>query len=109
LAFPCNQFKNQESGTHEEILEFVHKNFNAKDKFTFFEKGDVNGLDTREIYSYLKETIPAEDGSIDIRWNFEKFLVDHSGIPYKRFHPKKSPYQDMKDSIETLLEKKEAK
>lgn len=30
-------------GTHEEILEFVETNFGAKDKFTWFEKGHVNG------------------------------------------------------------------
>lgn len=36
LAFPCNQFFSQESGTHEEILEFVKSKFGSK--FTLFEK-----------------------------------------------------------------------
>ena len=50
-------------GTHEEILDFVEKNFHAKDKFTWFEKGHVNGKETREVYSFLKNTLPSEDGT----------------------------------------------
>ncbi|KAL3789025.1 hypothetical protein HJC23_008172 [Cyclotella cryptica] len=95
------------AGTHEEILEFVEKNFQAKDKFTWFEKGHVNGKETREVYSFLKQKLPAEDGTKDIRWNFAKFLVDHEGIPYKRFGPKTNP-EEMKADIEELLAKRNA-
>ena len=94
-------------GTHEEILEFVEKNFGAKDKFTWFEKGHVNGKDTREVYSFLKEKLPSEDGTKDIRWNFAKFLVDHEGMPFKRYSPKTNP-EDMAVDVEALLAKKEA-
>ncbi|KAL7476826.1 hypothetical protein ACHAW6_002661 [Cyclotella cf. meneghiniana] len=107
LAFPCNQFGGQEPGTHDEILEFVEKNFQAKDKFTWFEKGHVNGKETREVYSFLKQSLPAEDGTKDIRWNFAKFLVDHEGTPYKRFGPKTNP-EEMKVDIEDLLAKRNA-
>jgi len=105
LAFPCNQFGKQEPGTHEEILKFSEK-FNARDKFTFFEKGDVNGEKTREVYGFLKHKLPNSDGTTDIRWNFAKFLVDHEGTPYKRFGPKTNP-SEMKGDIETLLKKLE--
>lgn len=54
-------------GTHEEILDFVETNFGAKDKFTWFEKGQVNGKNTREVYSFLKDKLPSEDGTKDIR------------------------------------------
>jgi glutathione peroxidase-family protein len=36
-----------------------------------------------------------------------KFLVDHEGVPYKRFSPKTPPF-DLKGDIEALLKKKEA-
>ena len=62
-------------GTHEEILEFSEK-FNARDKFVFFEKADVNGKNAREVFGYLKHKLPNEDGSVDIRWNFANFLVE---------------------------------
>ena len=54
-------------GTHEEILNFVESKFGAKDKFTWFEKGHVNGANTREVYSFLKEKLPSDDGTKDIR------------------------------------------
>ena len=107
LAFPCNQFGGQEPASHEKILEFVESNFGAKDKFTWFEKGHVNGKKTREVYSFLKEKLPAEDGTTDIRWNFAKFLVDHEGNPFKRYGPQTNP-DDMIPDIEELLKMKEA-
>lgn len=107
LAFPCNQFGGQEPGTSAEILEFVESKFGAKDKFTWFEKGHVNGKDTREVYSFLKQKLPAEDKTTDIRWNFAKFMVDHEGNPFKRYGPKTNP-EDMVADIEELLKKKEA-
>lgn len=54
-------------GNHEEILDFVETKFGAKDKFTWFEKGQVNGANTREVYSFLKEKLPSDDGTKDIR------------------------------------------
>lgn len=92
-------------GTHDEILAFVDTKFQSKDKFTWFEKGHVNGKETREVYSFLKNKLPAEDGTTDIRWNFAKFLVDHEGMPFKRYGPKTNP-EDMKDDIEQLLAKR---
>jgi len=74
-------------------------------KLTFFDKGHVNGSDTREVYSFLKNALPAEDGSTDIRWNFNKFLIDHEGKPYKRYGPT-TPPKDIKDDIQMLLNKK---
>jgi len=105
LAFPCNQFGAQEPGTHEDILKFVEK-FNCRDKLTFFEKAHVNGKKTREVFGFLKAALPADDGSKDIRWNFAKFLIDHTGQPIKRFGPQDSPLS-MKADIEELLEKLE--
>lgn len=65
----------QEPGTHEEILEFVQK-FDEKmtEKLVFFEKGYVNGAETRPVFSYLKQKLPNSDGSSDVRWNFGTFL-----------------------------------
>lgn len=103
LAFPCNQFASQEPGTHDEILAFVDQ-YNCRDKFDWFKKGSVNGRKTREVYSFLKRELPNPDGTSDIRWNFAKFLVDHKGVPYKRYAPKKNPLA-IKSDIEELIER----
>ena len=60
LAFPCNQFGGQEPGTNEQILTFVEK-FGARDKLEYFEKGDVNGNNAREVFSFLKRELGQED------------------------------------------------
>jgi len=73
LAFPCNQFGGQEPWPHDEIIKFVKKfDPDMDQKLVFFEKADVNGADTREVFSYLKRELPNEDGTKDIRWNFCK-------------------------------------
>lgn len=106
LLFPCNQFGGQEPGSHDIILKFVEDNFKASEKFTWFEKGDVNGSNTRGVFSFLKVKLPSGDGTNDVRWNFTKFLISHEGKPHTRYSPKTPPFA-MKDTIEQLLNNKE--
>jgi glutathione peroxidase len=40
--------------------------------------------------------------SSDVRWNFEKFLVDQEGVPYMRFEPLFLP-ADIAPHIEELI------
>jgi glutathione peroxidase len=56
LGFPCSQFKNQEPGSADEIMQCVSQ-FNVK--FPLFEKTYVNGPNTHEIFTFLKS---ASDG-----------------------------------------------
>ena len=70
LAFPCNQFGEQEPGTDQEILQFCSTNYGVT--FELAQKIDVNGDNAHPIYKYLKDN--AKNGN-DIGWNFEKFLI----------------------------------
>ena len=108
LAFPCNQFANEEPGTHQEITDFVCSRYdpNMLSKLQFFEKADVNGPHEREVYRFLKHTLPARDGSTDISWNFEKFLIDRTGKPIRRYPPNTSPMNIESDIVELLNNKK---
>ncbi|KDO33920.1 hypothetical protein SPRG_01799 [Saprolegnia parasitica CBS 223.65] len=94
LAYPCNQFGGQEPGTNAEIMAFVAK-FGVR--FPLFEKADVNGEHTQEVYAFLKDRLPG-----DITWNFAKFLVDRHGQPVKRYDPNVAPF-DLEADIEALL------
>ena len=100
LGFPCNQFMGQEPGTAEEIENFCSTKYNIS--FPLFDKIKVNGDDADPLYKYLKETLP-RDGKNDIKWNFEKFLVDKNGKPVERFLPTNKP-ATLEPSIEKLLQ-----
>lgn len=53
LAFPSNQFGNQEPGSETQIKEYVTK-FNVA--FDMFSKIDVNGEGEHPLFTYLKAT-----------------------------------------------------
>lgn len=99
LAFPCNQFLGQEPGTAEEIEKFCTLKYNVT--FPIFEKLAVNGDKTHPLYVFLKSTLKLE-GKNDIRWNFEKFLIDKSGKPINRYSPTTKP-DELKTDIKAIL------
>ena len=100
LAFPCNQFKQQESGNNEEIQQFCDLHFNIK--FPLFSKIDVNGNNAHPLFNFLKKEAPGILGSKSIKWNFTKFLVNRQGEVVKRYAPATKPEAITAD-IEKLL------
>ncbi|MFT5759177.1 MAG: glutathione peroxidase [Alteromonadaceae bacterium] len=100
LAFPCNQFKQQEKGSNEEIKSFCDLQFNIK--FDLFGKVDVNGVNADPLFSFIKEQAPGIFGSKSIKWNFTKFLINKKGQVVKRFSPLTKP-EAIKEYIEKLL------
>ena len=125
LAFPCNQFLEQEPGSNEEIQSFCSLNYNVT--FPLFDKIDVNGENESPLYTYLKEQAPFQgypegteefaamldeihqktgtgfDQGDAIRWNFGKFLVSKDGKTILRFEPMVSPVE-LEEEIQRLLE-----
>lgn len=69
----------------------------------WFGRGHVNGAKTREVFSYLKRELPHKDGTTDVKWNYEKFLIDADGRPFKRYTIPLNPEKIQAD-IEHLLE-----
>lgn len=100
LAFPCNQFKQQESGTNEEIQQFCDLNFNIK--FPLFDKIEVNGEKSHPLFAFLKQQAPGILGTKSIKWNFTKFLVNRQGEVLKRYAPTTKPEAIIAD-IERVL------
>ena len=100
LAFPCNQFGEQEQGDSEEIKSFCDLRFNVK--FPLFEKIDVNGDSAHPLYKYLKDALPGVLGTEAIKWNFTKFLIDRNGNPVERYAPTTEPAA-MEDDIVKLI------
>ena len=100
LAFPCNQFRNQEPKQNKEIQQFCQKNFGIT--FDMFAKIDVNGENTHLLYRFLKEQKSGFLNS-EIKWNFTKFLVDRDGKVVQRYAPITKP-ESIESDIVALLQ-----
>jgi glutathione peroxidase len=99
LAFPANNFKEQEPGSNAEIKEFCSLKY--KTTFPLFAKISVKGNDIAPLYKYLT-TQPGFDG--DISWNFNKFLIDRHGKIIARFGSKVTPEDpQIVDEVKQLL------
>jgi len=94
LAFPCNQFGKQESGSNEEIQSFCKLNFGLT--FPVYAKLEVNGKNTHPLYVHLKNM---KKGLLvkNIKWNFTKFLVDRAGNVVNRYSPNTKPLELVED------------
>ncbi|MBK7105171.1 MAG: glutathione peroxidase [Ignavibacteriae bacterium] len=87
LGFPCNDFGGQEPGTNKEIQEFCSLNFNLT--FPMFDKVKVLGNDKSPLFEVL--TNNSKTGKSDIKWNFEKFVIDKNGNVVDRFRSITTP------------------
>lgn len=100
LGFPSNDFGGQEPGTNEEIKEFCSTNYNIT--FPLFDKVKVLGDDKAPLYAELTKMEPEGE----VKWNFEKFLVDKNGNVVKRIGNKVQPdSEEVTDAIENELAK----
>lgn len=98
LAFPCNQFGAQESGSPQEIRTFAD---GYGVTFPMFAKVDVNGFNTHPVWAHLKKQQGEMLGS-DIKWNFAKFLVDPAGRVVQRYGPQQGPASIEADLLRLL-------
>lgn len=97
LAFPSNQFGQQEPGTNRQISTFARDTYGAN--FPIFAKINVTGDLVCDAYQYLTKST----GSVPT-WNFCKYLVDQSGEVVQFFSQKKE-ITEIRTSIEYLLRK----
>lgn len=99
LGFPCNDFGGQEPGTIDEIEQFCSLNYGVT--FELFDKVAILGDDKHPLYAWL--TAHAEPQG-DVQWNFEKFLIDRSGLVAGRFGSKVAPEDnELRSAIEEVL------
>ncbi|XP_028443564.1 glutathione peroxidase 7 [Perca flavescens] len=83
LAFPCNQFGQQEPGSDKEIDSFVRRVYGVS--FPLFSKIAVVGTGANNVYKYLVESAGKEPD-----WNFWKYLIDVNGKVVDAWGPKVS-------------------
>ena len=103
LAFPCNDFRQQEPGTAAEIKEFCSSTYHVT--FPLFEKLHVKGTEQHPLYAALTGKESPYPG--EIQWNFGKFLIGKDGKILKRFETKVKPEsKEVEAAIEAALAEK---
>ena len=92
VGFPANNFGGQEPGSNTEIKTFCEKNYGVT--FPMAEKISVKGNDMAPIYKWL--TSKSENGVLDaeIKWNFNKFLLDENGHIIAKFDSGTTPMSE---------------
>ena len=102
LAFPCNQFMEQEPGTEAEIKEFCTVQYGTT--FPLFGKIEVNGEGRAPLYSWLTDSAAGPEEAGDIKWNFGKFLIGRTGEILARFAPQTEPCaKEVQSAVEAAL------
>jgi glutathione peroxidase len=115
LAFPCNDFSEQEPNNDEKIKVFCQTNYNVT--FNLFSKVSVLGPQKLDLYQYLYDCGLKHQGGggwrsrifgwlklilyqikgkhapskNEAQWNFHKFLVGKNGIPVASFLSEVAP------------------
>jgi glutathione peroxidase len=92
IGFPANNFAHQEPGTASEIRKFCTENYGVT--FPLMEKISVKGSDMAPIYKWL--TSKKENGVMDseVKWNFQKYLIDGNGKLVDVVYSKDKPTSD---------------
>ena len=101
IAYPCNQFADQEPGTAAEIIQFQSQ-YNVT--FPVVEKIDVNGPNADPAWTWMRESNAGPTVLLkqDIEWNFHKYLIKSNGQVAFSYEPHHSPAV-LKYDIEQVL------
>lgn len=92
IGFPANNFMHQEPGTNAGIKEFCTKNYGVT--FQIMEKVSVKGGDIDPVYQWL--TQKEKNGKMDseVKWNFQKYMIDEKGNLVDVAYSKEKPMDD---------------
>ena len=101
IGFPSNDFFKQEPGDNAQIKAFCLKNYGVS--FPMMAKISVKGKKMHPLYSFL--TTKGQNGLEDnnVKWNFQKYLIDANGKLVRVIEPTVSP---MDESIQKWIEEK---
>ncbi|MBU3713418.1 MAG: glutathione peroxidase [Ferruginibacter sp.] len=92
IAFPSNDFKNQEKGSNEEVAQFCKSNYGIS--FPIARKGVVSkNKDQQELYRWLTDKNLNGWNEKAPEWNFSKYLINENGVLVKYFPSAVSPME----------------
>lgn len=77
VGFPANNFNQQEPGTNSEIASFCQENYGVT--FPMMAKISVKGEDMHPLYQFLTQKRKNGFKDSEVKWNFQKYLIDENG------------------------------
>lgn len=89
IGVPCNQFGGQEPGDAEAITSFCELNYGVS--FLMTEKLDVKGENQHALYEWLTNKSINGVSDSNVKWNFQKYLIDGQGNFIDYFYSNTSP------------------
>ncbi len=89
IGFPANNFGAQEPGTNDEIASFCKKNYGVS--FQMMSKISVKGGDQDAVYQYLTKKEHNGKQDSEVKWNFQKYLINEDGTLDQVISPKTLP------------------
>jgi glutathione peroxidase len=93
IAFPANDFKEQEKGNDEEIAQFCKVNFGVT--FPLAQKSVVvKSAQQNDIFKWLTDKNQNGWNDQPPSWNFSKYLLNEKGELTHYFDPSVSPLSD---------------
>ncbi len=102
LAFPSNDFANQEPLEGKDIAQFCMLKYEAE--YPIFEKIHVKGKDANPLFQFLSSKKKNGNVNSKPKWNFHKYLVDKNGKVIDYFLTITSPTSKrVKQKIRKLL------
>lgn len=92
IGLPCNDFGVQEPGTAEQIEQFCQSKYNVT--FPLTEKVKILGSDIHPLYAFLTKEELNGFADSEVKWNFQKYLINESGELIKVFSPLTEPLSE---------------
>lgn len=92
VAVPCNDFGAQEPGSANEIANFCEVNFGVT--FPITEKITIVGKQMHPLYSFLTKKDLNQVADSEVKWNFQKYLLDEQGVLIKVYPSATDPLSD---------------
>ena len=100
IGLPCNDFGVQEPGNAEEITKFCEVNFGVT--FPLTEKVKILGSTPHPLYEFLMNKELNGYADSEVKWNFQKYLIDENGDLINVIHPQVEP---LSEEVLSLIEK----
>ena len=92
IGFPANNFLSQEPGTASDIRKFCNDTYGIT--FPLMEKISVKGDDMHPLYKWLTSKNLNGVMDSDVKWNFQKYLIDENGKLVDVIYSKEKPNSD---------------